>query len=119
MAVVTQRQRVRMMFQFPGFQHRLHLDAETFSECDIKRAGARKYASDPSTEALMLGWAVDDGPVQQWLPHEGAMPLELRAMLDDPTVARQRRVHRPLLYEGLRHGSTRAQGRELLAAVRP
>ena len=42
----------------------LYLDFETFSEVNIKQCGAQFYARHPSTEALMLGWAIDDGPVQ-------------------------------------------------------
>ena len=44
---------------------RLHLDFETFSEVDIG-VGTHAYAAHPSTEALMLGWATDDDPVQVW-----------------------------------------------------
>lgn len=43
---------------------RLHLDFETFSEKDIRTVGMFRYAEDPSTEALVLGWAIgDDTPV--------------------------------------------------------
>jgi len=44
----------------------LNLDFETFSECDITKEGAYKYAQHPSTKALMLGWAIDDGEAQLW-----------------------------------------------------
>lgn len=44
----------------------LHLDFETYSEADIKRCGAYHYAMHPSTEALMLAWAIDDGPIGIW-----------------------------------------------------
>lgn len=42
----------------------LSLDFETYSDVDITEVGAYHYAMHPSTEALMLGWAIDDGPVQ-------------------------------------------------------
>lgn len=78
-----------MTFQFPGFSHRLHLDFETFSEKDIRKCGAHAYAEDPSTEVLMLGWAVDDEPEQLWLPHlEPQMPERLRQFLVHPSVAK-------------------------------
>lgn len=48
----------------------LHLDVETFSECDLGAAGAYKYAEDPSTELLCMGFAFDDGDVRQWKPGE-------------------------------------------------
>lgn len=77
--------------QEPGFDHRLHLDYETYSECDIKKAGAYAYARHPSTEVLMLGWAVDDGPVQLWVPKDGRspmdMPQELYRYLMDPKTS--------------------------------
>lgn len=56
---------------------RLHLDYETSSECDIRAAGAYKYAAHPSTKILMLGWAFDDDTPQLWQPHLGPIPHEL------------------------------------------
>lgn len=56
---------------------RLHLDFETFSTVDIYKVTTSYYVSHPDTEILMLGWAVDDGPVNLWEPHKGDMPREL------------------------------------------
>lgn len=66
----------------------LYCDFETYSEAKIKQVGAQYYARHPSTEALMLGWAIDDGPVQVWdIKSEGANPpAELLAACLDPTV---------------------------------
>ena len=77
-----------MTFQWPGFQHRLHLDYETRSACDLRKAGVHKYAKDPSTCVLMLGWAVDESAVQLWLPHREPMPPYLREALLHPQVAK-------------------------------
>lgn len=44
--------------------HYLYLDTETYSKVDLTRAGAYRYAEDPSTEITVVQWAVDDGPVQ-------------------------------------------------------
>lgn len=44
------------------------LDIESRSECDIKKAGAYNYATHPSTEILMIGYKIDDDPVQMWFP---------------------------------------------------
>lgn len=44
----------------------LHLDTETFSECDLTVTGAYIYARHPTTELLMVSWAYDNGPVQLW-----------------------------------------------------
>ena len=38
----------------------LSWDYETYSECDLKEAGAWNYAMHPSTEVLCLGWAFDN-----------------------------------------------------------
>jgi len=66
---------------------RLHHDHETFSEVDLKKAGLSLYSRDPSTEILMTGFALDDGPVKQWVPAEGdPMPAELEDALLDPEI---------------------------------
>jgi DNA polymerase len=44
------------------------------------------YATDPSTKALMLGWAIDEGEVQMWLCEEEPVPKELYHALNDPLV---------------------------------
>lgn len=79
-----------MTFQFEGFDHRIHLDFETYSEEDIRSSGAHKYAMHPSTEVLMLAWVVDDDPtIRQWMPHTTPeMPILLRSLLTDPKVAK-------------------------------
>lgn len=41
----------------------LHIDFESKSLIDIKKAGAGKYASDNSTRILCVCWALDGGPV--------------------------------------------------------
>lgn len=38
----------------------LWFDCETFSECDLKKAGTHAYAEHPSTEITVVQWAVDD-----------------------------------------------------------
>ena len=57
---------------------RLHLDFETYSEVPIS-VGTYVYAMHPSTEVLMLGWAVDDGPVSVWDAFNHRMPQALIA----------------------------------------
>jgi DNA polymerase len=46
----------------------LHLDFETFSECDLRRSGAYAYAMHPSTDILCAAWRFDDEPVRLWKP---------------------------------------------------
>lgn len=43
---------------------KLYIDFETRSELDVKEVGAFKYAMHPSTELLLVSWAVDDGYVR-------------------------------------------------------
>lgn len=67
----------------------LHLDFETKSEVDLKRHGIDRYASDPSTRALCLAYAFDDGQVEQWVAHEhGSLPYDLLCALEDPEVTK-------------------------------
>src|ERR1039458_3165790 len=65
---------------------RLWLEFETRSMVNIKNSGLDRYAKDPSTEVLMLAWAVDMDVPQLWQPHLGPMPAELRALVLDKTV---------------------------------
>lgn len=46
----------------------LSIDFETRSEVDLKERGVYNYASDITTQILMMGWAFNDEPVQVWLP---------------------------------------------------
>ena len=64
-------------------------DAETFSEVDLKAVGAYIYAEHPSTELLLMTYAMGDGPVQTWSPAEGEpIPPALLAALKDPASVR-------------------------------
>jgi len=66
---------------------RLHRDYETRSEEDITTAGSYRYARHPSTEALMLGWALEDDAVDLWDIHGGQpMPADLKDAYRDPSV---------------------------------
>lgn len=48
--------------------HTLHLDFETKSAVDLKKAGVYVYAADLTTDVWCAAYAVDDGPVQLWVP---------------------------------------------------
>ncbi len=49
---------------------RVHFDFETFSECDIRKAGAWAYAIHPSTRILCMGYAYEDEAPQLWTPDQ-------------------------------------------------
>lgn len=46
----------------------LHLDFESRSTVDLRRAGVYVYAAHPETDVWCAAYAVDDGPVQLWTP---------------------------------------------------
>jgi DNA polymerase len=52
-------------------------DFETFSFLDIRKVGSAEYVRHSSTEALLLAYAYDDGPVEVWDCTEDVMPAEL------------------------------------------
>ena len=41
----------------------VYLDLETFGTVDIKKSGAHKYTQDPQFKILLVGYAIDNGPV--------------------------------------------------------
>lgn len=54
-----------------------HVDVETFSECDLKKAGAYVYAEHESTILLCVAYAFGNGPVKLWIvEEEGTVPDE-------------------------------------------
>ena len=60
----------------------ISIDFETYSVCDIFKAGAYAYADHPSTEVLCLAWAVDDQPSQLWTPDD-PIPTELFSLIKE------------------------------------
>lgn len=49
----------------------LYIDCETFSEVDLKAVGTYRYAEHPSTELLLVTYALGAGAVHTWSPAEG------------------------------------------------
>jgi DNA polymerase len=62
----------------------LHWDIETRSPVALEDAGAWRYAADPRSEVLCVGYAVDDGEVRIWTPGE-PIPEEFFAAAGNPT----------------------------------
>ena len=48
----------------------IHIDFETYSECDLKKCGAWEYSCHPSTEVLCMAYATDLPRAALWLPGE-------------------------------------------------
>lgn len=70
----------------PAFAAKLYLDIETRSEIDLRKVGQYAYAEHPTTEIIVICWALDDAPVETWFPLTEPEPFELRMTLDDPTI---------------------------------
>lgn len=63
----------------------LFIDIETYSSVDIKESGAYKYIESPDFEILMIGYALDNGPVNIIDLAQGEeMPEEFEEALFDP-----------------------------------
>lgn len=57
-----------------------HLDFETYSDIDVRKVGAHRYARHPSTEVLIARFTLpgDTWP-EEWLPRQDAPPARLVA----------------------------------------
>jgi DNA polymerase len=55
------------------------IDVETRSLADLRKVGAPRYAADPSTDVWCVAYAIDDQPVQLWLPGEPAPAASIEA----------------------------------------
>src|SRR5262249_39710226 len=58
-------------------------DFETRSTLDLTEVGAWKYAGDASTDVCCCAYAVDDGPIQLWVPGN-PVPPELIEAANNP-----------------------------------
>lgn len=67
-------------------KHILHIDFETRSTVDLTKAGAHVYSQDKTTNALCLGYAIDDKPVQLWVLGQAFPDLLFRGLIDDDTI---------------------------------
>jgi DNA polymerase len=62
-----------------------HFDFEARSRADIKAVGAVRYATDPSTEATLLTWAMGrTGPVKYWRPGQ-EVPAQILDVAHNPS----------------------------------
>jgi DNA polymerase len=65
-----------------------HLDFESRSLVELRgkfSVGLWNYCTHPSTEILMLAWAIGEGEVNIWFPHQ-PLPKDLKDGLEDPKV---------------------------------
>lgn len=67
----------------------LSIDLETYSDVDISKCGAYKYAESDNFEILLFGASVDDSPVKVYdLACGDTVPEEILAALSDETVTK-------------------------------
>jgi len=59
----------------------ISLDFETYSECDIRKAGAYAYADHSTTEVLCMAWMLDGAEPELWTPDMPA-PQRLLDLID-------------------------------------
>lgn len=52
----------------------LVIDFESRSQVSLETAGAINYAQDPSTSIFCVGYKLNSGPCQLWIPERGPMP---------------------------------------------
>jgi len=77
------RARQRLVFRWRAhlfLEHHMwiEVDFETASMCDLKAAGADRYAEDASTEVLCLSWELAGGKQGHWVPDDGmAVPEDI------------------------------------------
>lgn len=65
----------------------INIDIETYSNTDLTKAGAYKYADDPSFSVLLFGYSVDQGPVRCIQCAKGEeIPEEIIRALQDPNI---------------------------------
>lgn len=67
---------------------KIHVDLETYSSVDIKKAGLYRYVIGPAFQILLFAYCIDDGPVQVVDLTAQELPAEIRGLLfrDDVTI---------------------------------
>ena len=78
-------------FFYGGEPHLNHisLDIETYSSVDLSKSSVYRYSEAPDFEILLLGYSVDDGPVQVVDLDSGErIPEEILAALTDERVTK-------------------------------
>jgi hypothetical protein len=67
-------------------QQVLHRDYETRGQLLLKRVGTHRYAADPGTEVLCCAFAIDNEPVQLWIPGDPVPPAFIEAAADPSCI---------------------------------
>jgi DNA polymerase bacteriophage-type len=67
--------------------HVLHRDFESRSTLDLRKVGGHKYAGHSDTAVYCCAYAVDDGPVQLWVPGNPVPPEWIEAARNPEWIA--------------------------------
>lgn len=73
-----------------GVVHHLSVDIETYSDVDLGKAGAFRYAQSPAFAVLLFAYSLDGGPVEviDMAQTGGRVPNEVLRLLWDPGTAK-------------------------------
>lgn len=63
-----------------------HIDIESRSHANLLKTGVYVYAEHPTTDILMVCWALGGDPVDTWFPAREPIPFELELALSDTGV---------------------------------
>ena len=67
----------------------LSIDLETYSDIDISKCGAYRYAESDNFEILLFGVSVNNGPVVVYdLTADDEIPTEILAALSDENITK-------------------------------
>ena len=64
----------------------LHIDIETRSATDLRKAGVYRYVDDPEFEIMLFAYSYDGGPVKCIDLMKYELPDEIRDLILDPSV---------------------------------
>ena len=64
----------------------LFLDFESRSEIDLTVRGLHNYSTHPSTQCLLMAYALNKAEPRIWEPHKESFPAEVSELLDDPFI---------------------------------
>jgi DNA polymerase bacteriophage-type len=67
--------------------HVLHRDFESRGTLDLRRVGVYKYGAHSDTEVICCAYAVDDDPVQLWIPGNPVPPEFIEAARNPEWIA--------------------------------
>lgn len=65
-----------------NFERVVHIDVETYSELDLTKVGAHRYAMHESTELLMAAWCFEDDPESMYFWDYTMSNAKLQELLD-------------------------------------